>query len=97
MSPDLDRFNDLLRDSVLGRDMDGEQVALDFRRLFLRDTELGRRVLFMLLTWCGEYDALIPKGEELPRWAGKREVAARIKAALYGDIETPMEENRTDD
>lgn len=97
MTPDLERFNDLLRDAVLGREMDGERVALDFRRLFLREPDLGRRVLFVLMTWCGEYDATIPKGEDLPRWAGKREIAARLKAALYGDIETPLTKEPTHD
>jgi len=47
----------------------------------------------MLMSWCGEYDVADDDGRvppidnnELQRWAGKREIAARIKAALYADL-----------
>ena len=88
--PDFERFNELLIRSVAGRAHDGIHVAHDFRHTFLENPEMGKRVLFMLLKWCGEYDTNPPAGnEELQRWAGKREVAARIKTALYADLSSP--------
>ena len=90
MNPDLETFNKMLVGSVMGRDHSGRDVAGDFRSLFLRD-DVGKRVLFMLMNWCGEYDAPPESNEELQRWAGKREVAAFIKAALYADLTTQPE------
>ncbi len=88
--PDFEKFNQLLIRSVAGRAHDGINVAHDFRYTFLENPEMGKRVLFMLLKWCGEYDTHPPTGnEELQRWAGKREVAARIKTALYADLSSP--------
>lgn len=85
--PDVEKFNRALHGAVFGKIYTGEDVAGDFRSVFLRDNpELGKRVLFTLLSWCGEYDTEVPSGEDLQRWAGKREVAARIKAALYADL-----------
>ena len=98
LSPDIQSFHqDLLKAVDLHRH-DSSQVAIDFRRLFLRDPELGKRVLFMLLTWCGEYDVSNDDDDPVPpldrdklqRWAGKREIAGNIKAALYADL-TPTE------
>lgn len=77
--------------------MDGDDVARVFRQLFLAgDSTLGKKVLFILLTWCGEYEVGNPDDLEdrvppvdpalLQRWAGKREVAAMIKTALYADL-----------
>ena len=89
--PDFEKFNQLLIRSVAGRAHDGINVAHDFRYTFLENPEMGKRVLFMLLKWCGEYDTHPPTGnEELQRWAGKREVAARIKTALYADLSSPQ-------
>jgi hypothetical protein len=89
LKPDVELFNKLLHASVVGQPMTGEEVAASFRHLFLRDPLLGRRVLFILLKWLGEYDTEIPTGEALQRWAGKREVAALVKAALFADLSTP--------
>ena len=89
--PDFEKFNQLPIRSVAGRAHDGINVAHDFRYTFLENPEMGKRVLFMLLKWCGEYDTHPPTGnEELQRWAGKREVAARIKTALYADLSSPQ-------
>ena len=61
--------------------------------MFLEAADRGKRVLFMLMTWCGEYDVSNDEGRVPPldpnalqRWAGKREIAARLKAALYADL-----------
>jgi hypothetical protein len=90
LKPDLEKFNQLLVGSVLGREHKGTDVAGDFRSLFLREpNELSRRVLFMLMNWCGEYEGPPEDNAALQRWAGKREVAALIKAALYADLTTP--------
>lgn len=90
LNPDLDAFNRALHRSVNVEHHDNEQVAKDFRRLFLSDPELGKRVLFMLMTWCEEYNGVIPEDESsLNRWAGKQEVAWKIKAALHGNIDEP--------
>jgi len=93
LQPDLEDFH---RQLVTALDLERygpADVARDFRQLFLADRDLGRRVLFMLMTWCGEYDVdddetRVPPLDpnELQRWAGKREIAARIKAALYADL-----------
>jgi len=55
----------------------------------------------MILTWCGEYDVSEDDDPEsrvppldpalLQRWAGKREIAAKLKAALYADLTTSPE------
>lgn len=93
MNPDLEQFNKLLVGSVMGRAHTGEDVAGDFRHLFLREDAVGKRVLFMLMNWCGEYAGPPEDNDALQRWAGKREVAALIKAALYADLTTPPETN----
>lgn len=71
-----------------------------FRHLFLGiDPHLGEKVLFVLLSWCGEYemsdlesDVRIPPLDpnELQRWAMGREIANKIKAALYADLSGPV-------
>jgi len=84
---DLEKLRRMLHGSVAGRDHSNLHVAQDFRALFLNnDPELGKRVLFMILTWCGEYDLETPGKEDLERWAGKRDIAGKIKAALYADL-----------
>lgn len=98
LTPDLEAFNKALARSV-NLNYGPEAVAGDFRRLFLNEPELGKRVLFMLLTWCGEFEVDNPDDPEsrvppvdpmlLQRWAGKREVAAKIKAAIYADLNNP--------
>jgi hypothetical protein len=99
LHPDLDAFHEEIIHSVYGREYDGQSVAGDFRSLFLRDPALGKRVLFMILTWCGEFEGPPEGNEELQRWAGKREIAARIKAAMYADLspQPVREEGSTDD
>jgi hypothetical protein len=91
--PDLEDFHKQLVTSVDLHRHGPADVARDFRTLFLEDKGLGRRVLFMLMSWCGEYDVSDDGGRippldpnELQRWAGKREIAARLKAALYADL-----------
>jgi len=88
LNPDPKGFNQALRRSV---DVDRHgpvDVARDFRRVFVRDDDgAGKRVLFMLMTWCGEYGIDTPSDpNELQRWAGRREIAGKIKAALYADL-----------
>jgi len=74
-----------------------DDVARLFRNLFLTaDPVLGQKVLFILLSWLGEYDVsdiedpggIVPPLDPnlLQRWAGRREVAALIKTALYADL-----------
>ncbi len=88
--PDFEEFERLLIAAVGGREHGPIQVAHDFRGLFLENPDMGKRVLFMLLKWCGEFDAAPPESnDDLQRWAGKREVAARIKTALYADLTSP--------
>ena len=91
--PDLEDFHHQLVTSLNLERHGPADVARDFRKLFLEDPYLGKRVLFMLMSWCGEYDVSDDDGrvppidpQELQRWAGKREIAARIKAALYADL-----------
>lgn len=93
LEPDLEDFHHQLVTSVDLQRHGPADVARDFRTLFLEDRDLGRRVLFMLMSWCGEYDVADDDGRvppldpnELQRWAGKREIAARIKAALYANL-----------
>jgi hypothetical protein len=83
LEPDLEDFHQQLVTSLDLQRHGPADVARDFRKLFLEDPYLGKRVLFMIMSWCGEYDV---DNNELQRWAGKREIAARIKAALYADI-----------
>ena len=91
IEPDIQAFNRALKLSVNVQDHDGHQVARDFRRLFLRDDELGKRVLFMILTWCGDYEGEIPQDDDgLKRWAGKQEIAWKIKAALHANLDDPL-------
>jgi hypothetical protein len=95
LTPDVAGFLDAVHASVAGKRYDNHQAAADFRRLFLLDPELGRRVLHTLLTWAGEYTFEIPQeSEALQRWAGKREIATRIKAAMYADLTTPEPERK---
>jgi len=96
IEPDLERFHQALVRSVNVQHHDGGQVATDFRRLFMRDPELGKRVLFMLMTWCGEYDNEIPEGRDaLNRWAGKQDIAWMIKAALHANIDEMPQPEKT--
>jgi hypothetical protein len=83
---ELEAFNKTLVGSVMGREHTGTDVAGDFRHLFLRDDALAKRVLFMLMNWCGEYEGPPEDNAALQRWAGKREVAVYIKTALYADL-----------
>lgn len=98
LKPDLEGFHRALINSVVGRDHDGHSVAGDFRALFNREPLLGQRVLFMLLKWCGEYEGP-PSGstEALQRWAGKRELAGLIKAAMYADLSHPPDTEELDE
>lgn len=90
LTPDVTAFTDALHKAVAGKTLDGEDVAIAFRHLFVNaDPQLGKVVLHILLTWCGEYatEEDIPRDNEgLQRWAGKREIAARIKAAMHADL-----------
>ena len=87
LEPDLEDFHRQLVQSLDLARYGPADVARDFRALFLEDADRGKRVLFMLMTWCGEYDVSPPLDpNELQRWAGKREIAARLKAALYADL-----------
>ena len=100
LTPDIDAFNEALIKSVALENVTGEDVAKMFRRLFVTlDPVLGKQVLFILLTWCGEYqvstgpDNPVPPldNDQLQRWAGKREIAAQIKAALKANLSAPAE------
>ncbi len=90
MTPDVEAFNrDLIRHNV-GASLDGDAVARVFRAFFTQDPARGRKVLFILLHWCGEYDTDVPTDpHELQQWAGKKQVAALIKAAMYADLDAP--------
>jgi len=100
LDPDQEAFNKVLMHVAGIQDMDGLDVAKLFRHFFLGDdNEQGRKVLFILLTWCGEYlvdDPDDPNNRVPPvdpallqRWAGKQEIAAKLKAALYADLRDP--------
>lgn len=97
LAPDIEAFNQAIIRSVSGRNHDGFAIAQDFRALINRNPDLGKRVIFMLLHWCGEYDAPPESNDQLQRWAGKREIADRIKAAMYGDLSAPEVEEIKDD
>ena len=99
LTPDLEKFHEALVRSLDLQRYGPTDVIRDFRALFLQDEALGRRVLFLLLSWCGEYDVSdddmpVPPIDpnELQRWAGKREVAAKIKAALYAELSSTNED-----
>ena len=95
--PDVAEFNAALNRSVMPEAYRPEDIAQDFRRLFLQDDLLGKRVLHTLLTWCGEYDVSDPDDpanrvppldrDELQRWAGKHEIGSLIKAAMYANLD----------
>ena len=101
LEPDLEDFHKQLVHSLDLHRHGPADVARDFRKLFLEDPYLGKRVLFMLMSWCGEYDVSEDDDPEsrvppldpalLQRWAGKREIAAKLKAALYADLTTSPE------
>ena len=91
LEPDVEGFTSALIGSVVGREYSTTDVARDFRHLMMTEPDLGKRVLFMLMTWCGEFEDPPESNEDLQRWAGKREVAARIKAAMYADLSSPVE------
>jgi hypothetical protein len=97
LKPDLGAFNLELARVAGTTELDGTDVAKVFRHLFLTaDPILGKKVLFILLSWCGEYQVDDPDDSDgrvppldpaaLQRWAGKREIAALIKAAMYADL-----------
>jgi hypothetical protein len=89
LEPDLELFHNAIINSVYGKTHSGVDVAGDFRSLFNQNPHLGQRVLFMLMTWCGEYEGPPEDDTALQRWAGKREVAGHIKAAMFADLSTP--------
>ena len=101
LNPDIEGFHKALVTSVNLERYGADDVARDFRQVFGGDKIVGRRVLFMILTWCGEYDVSEDEDPEsrvppldpalLQRWAGKREIAAKLKAALYADLTTSPE------
>jgi len=101
LNPDIEGFHKALVTSVNLERYGADDVARDFRQVFGGDDIVGRRVLFMILTWCGEYDVSEDEDPEsrvppldpalLQRWAGKREIAAKLKAALYADLTTSPE------
>ena len=86
LTPDLNKFNNELIHSVYGRMYDDRDVAADFRHAINSEPARGRRVLFTLLTWCGEYSGPPEDDAALQRWAGKQEIAALIKAAMFADL-----------
>ena len=96
LKPDLEAFHREVIHSVYGRTYSDRDVASDFRNTINEEPARGRRVLFMLLTWCGEYTGPPEDDAQLARWAGKQEVAALIKAALYADL-SPEEKEQEDD
>jgi len=108
--PDFEGFHRSLLRAVGVEGYQPRDVAMDFRQVFLREDDggAGRRVLFTLLTWCGDYAVDDPDNptsrippvqtEELHRWAGKQEVGGQIKTALYVDLTPPPEpEPETDE
>lgn len=96
LTPDLDRFHSELIHSVYGRVYSDRDVAGDFRHTINSEPARGRRVLFTLLSWCGEYEGPPEDDAALQRWAGKQEIAALIKAAMFADL-SPKEENPTNE
>jgi len=97
LNPDINAFHTAIVHSVYGRSHQGDDVAGDFRILFNKEPQLGQRVLFMLLTWCGEYDDPPESNDALQRWAGKRELAGKIKAAMFADLSTPEPREEIED
>lgn len=96
LKPDLEKFHSEIIHSVYGRDYSDRDVAGDFRRTINEERHRGRRVLFALLTWCGEYTGPPEDDASLQRWAGKQEVAALIKAAMYADLSPEELEEQED-
>lgn len=97
LQPDLDAFHAELIHSTYGKNHAPDQIARDFRQVFLSEPERGKRVLFALLTWCGEYGAPPEGNDQLQRWAGQREVADRIKTALHADLSAPPQPDTKDE
>ena len=96
LKPDLEAFHQELIHSVYGRTYSERDVASDFRHTINEEPARGRRVLFMLLTWCGEYEGPPEDNDALQRWAGKQEIAALIKAALHADLSIEEEKEQED-
>ena len=65
LEPDLEDFHKQLVTSLDLHRHGPADVARDFRKLFLEDPYLGKRVLFMILSWCGEYDVADDDGRVL--------------------------------
>lgn len=94
--PDYDTFWAELARRLNLNHYDDIQLARDFRRVFLETTR-GRRVLFRLLDWCGEYDV----GDDVPpvdpnqlqRYAALRQLAGKIKTAVYADMPAELLED----
>lgn len=107
--PDLEDLKHRLYRDCATAMQDGFEIAQDFRHLFFNpnDNGLGRRVLYRLLLWCGEYDAPDPDDPsapfpptdpaELQRWAARIGVAAMIKSALYADLVPEPDQEHIDD
>ena len=98
LDPNLEAFHNELINSVYGRMYGGADIAGDFRLMVNSEPQRGRRALFMLLTWCGEYEDPPTDADELREYAGRRRVAGKIKAALFADLSNPeaVKEMNTD-
>lgn len=97
LHPDLEKFHSELINATYGRTYNDRDVAGDFRHTINAEPARGRRVLFTLLKWCGEYDPPPEDDKDLARYAGKQEIAYLIKSALYADLSVTEVETNDDD
>lgn len=71
---------------VHSRNLDDVDVAQAFRRTLLSDSPHSSATLVKLFELLGEFVPPPADPHELARWAGKREVAHDLKAALYAPL-----------
>lgn len=76
--------------AVQSRNLDDIDVAQAFRRTLLADDSSSATALVKLFELLGEFTPPPEDPHELVRWAGKREVAHNLKAALYAPLTNPQ-------
>lgn len=84
----IDTDTDLARTAigVHSRQLSDQDVAQALRHTFFSDHPSSAAALIWLLEQLGEFKPPPSDPHELARWAGKKEVAHDLKAALYAPL-----------